>query len=152
MEVKMHSAVMVSSTFQAEGRRDAESQLKLCEAELGLMKEEVGRLTQQLHQAQTVSLCDSLMEHWGSVWRISVMKQWDGRVMCRVVLVWWDTVESWGVAGCGGIEWSASVVRCVSNGEVVSGGGYRTESVLMGVIVMMVIMSDGHIDSCIHVI
>lgn len=59
----MHSAVMVSSTFQAEGRRDAESQLKLCEAELGLMKEEVGRLTQQLHQAQTVSLCDSLMEH-----------------------------------------------------------------------------------------
>lgn len=43
-------------------------------------------------------------------------------------------------------------MRCVSNGEVVSGGGYRTESVLMGVIVMMVIMSDGHIDSCIHVI
>ncbi|XP_063875328.1 protein outspread-like isoform X18 [Scylla paramamosain] len=51
-QLKTHLSAQVSQ-LQAEGKRDAESQLKLCEAELGLMKEEVARLTQQLHQTQT---------------------------------------------------------------------------------------------------
>lgn len=51
-QLKGHLSAQVSQ-LQGEGRRDAESQLKVCEAELGLMKEEVARLTQQLHQAQT---------------------------------------------------------------------------------------------------
>ena len=58
-----HIVEIIPFTLQVEGKRDAESQLKLCEAELGLMKEEVARLTQQLHQTQTVSLCDTLMQH-----------------------------------------------------------------------------------------
>lgn len=51
-QLKTHLSAQVSQ-LQAEGKRDAESQLKLCEAELGLMKEEVARLTQQLHQTQS---------------------------------------------------------------------------------------------------
>lgn len=58
--------------MQADGKRDAESQLKVCEAELGLMKEEVARLTQQLHQAQTVSPCDAVVSG----------KSWDGQTVC----------------------------------------------------------------------
>lgn len=43
------------------------------------------------------------------------MKCWGG-VVC------WDAVKSWDVADCWRVEWS--VVWCVSNWEVVSGGGY----------------------------
>ena len=51
------------------------------------------------------------------------MSQWYGRATCLCC----------SVLGCSGVlrcEWSGSIVRCVSDEEVVSSGGYRTKMCL----------------------